>query len=650
MLLACLLLGLAASAVVLLARARLEARYRAVEIVLDGDDWLTLIRREGRDPVEVLRAARGYGATSVALGDNTLKRLAADGVVSYASGGQLAALARYATPAPAVGRLLGRGAPRPEAVYVAGSPDALAFVGDRLGLLLGPGRVRDRDGVLEVLGTPEDLEEIGLGFRPEDAGLARAAGLSVVLRPRNYRGLTVEHLNALAAAAAATAPEPTLIFALTEVAGYEGLVPEAAEAYRRIGARFGRIEVFTARRQQRGEDRFTAAMRPMVIRVFSITPEELATFRPRDVVERFVRAAQERNLRLLYLRPMLATTAGYVPIEVNLQLIRTIADRLRQAGFATGRARPLEPLDIPAPVVWFVALGAGALCLLVLDALAPAWGVDLPTSWRWAVLVGIVAATAGLGLTRLDTLWRQGLALATAVAGATGAVIWALPRPGRRGHWIAAGWGTLLRALGVAAATGMLVAALLSQWGFMLAVSTFLGVKVAHVAPVLLAGLWLAFEGRPGRWSDRLRDASGWLARPLGVGAALAAIVAGAGAVLLLARTGNVSVPLSGLEQQLRETLEAALGARPRTKEFLIGYPALVLAGLSAAAGWRRLALPLAMVGAIGTAGAVNSFSHIHTPILYTVWRTANALLLGALAAVPPALVLLWVARRTARS
>jgi hypothetical protein len=196
----------------------------------------------------------------------------------------------------------------------------------------------------------------------------------------------------------------------------------------------------------------------------------------------------------------------------------------------------------------------------------------------------------------------------------------------------------------------MLVAALLSQWEFMMAVSTFLGVKVAHVAPALLAGLWLAFADRPGRWPDRLRDASRWLARPLGVGVALVALVAGAGAVLLLARTGNVSVPLSGVEQRLRETLEAALGARPRTKEFLIGYPALVLAGLSAAAGWRRLALPLAMVGAIGTAGAVNSFSHIHTPVIYTVWRTANALLLGALAAVPPALVLLWIAKRTARS
>jgi hypothetical protein len=649
-LLVCLALGLAAAAMVLVARARLEGRYRAVEIVLDGDDWLTLIRREGRDPVEVLRAARDYGATSIALGDNTLKRLAAEGGVSYASGGQLVALARLAAPAPAVGRLFGRGAPRPEAVYVAGRPDVLAFVGDRLRLLLGAGRVRDLDGVLEVSGTVEDLEEIGLGFRPEDAGLARAAGLGVVLRPRNYRGLTAEHLTALAAAAAATAPEPTLIFALTEVAGYERLIPDAAEAYRRIGARFGRVEVFTARRQQRGEDRFTLAMRPMVIRVFSITPEELATFRPRDVIERFVRAATERNLRLLYLRPMLATTAGYAPLEGNLQLVRTIAERLRQGGFATARARPLEPLDIPAPVVWFVALGAGALCLLVADVLMPALGVELPGAWRWAVLAGVVVATAGLGLTRLDTLWRQLLALATAVAGATGAVVWALPRPGTRGHWVAAGWGTLLRALGVAAATGMLVAALLSQWEFMMAVSTFLGVKVAHVAPALLAGLWLAFADRPGRWPDRLRDASRWLARPLGVGVALVALVAGAGAVLLLARTGNVSVPLSGVEQRLRETLEAALGARPRTKEFLIGYPALVLAGLSAAAGWRRLALPLAMVGAIGTAGAVNSFSHIHTPVIYTVWRTANALLLGALAAVPPALVLLWIAKRTARS
>jgi hypothetical protein len=56
------------------------------------------------------------------------------------------------------------------------------------------------------------------------------------------------------------------------------------------------------------------------------------------------------------------------------------------------------------------------------------------------------------------------------------------------------------------------------------------------------------------------------------------------------------------------------------------------------------------LAGAIGTAGAINSFSHLHTPLLYTFWRTGNALMVGAVLAVPAAVVLLWITPRISRS
>jgi hypothetical protein len=93
---AVLVLGALAALVPLGMRARLEAGYRTVEIVLDAQDWLTLIRREGRDVGEVMRDLRRRGATSVALSDVTLKHLAEEGVVSYASGGTLQSLSRVA--------------------------------------------------------------------------------------------------------------------------------------------------------------------------------------------------------------------------------------------------------------------------------------------------------------------------------------------------------------------------------------------------------------------------------------------------------------------------------------------------------------------------------------------------------------------------
>ncbi len=655
LLVGCLIVGLLAAAVVAVFRHRVEARYRTVEIVLDGPDWRTLARREGRSVRAVLGEARRRGATSVAVPDATLRQLADEGVATYAAGGALLAQARAAPLAGGFARLRAVGAIRADAVYIAAAPDVFPWLVGTLRVLLGADRVRVVEGVIEALGVQSDLEELGLGVHERLVEDYRAAGLHLVLRPRNYRGLTATSLQALVDGYARVAPEPTFVFALTEVQGYEGLVDAAAAAYRRVGARFGRIEVFAARRKQRGEDRLTALMRPEVIRVFSVTPEELQQLRPREVADRFVRAAQERNLRLLYVRPLLATPAGVPALEANFQLVESIAADLHRLGFRTGRARPLPDRILPGPhpvaplVTALVALGGAALGLLVLHDLARAVGVRLPGGTDAAVLTAVVAGTLMTAGRSWEDLWRQVLALGIALAGAAGATMWALPRPASgSGNPVVAGYLTLARAVGLAAAAGLLVAAVLAQWTFMLAVRTFLGVKAAHVIPVLVVGLWLAFAGRPAAgWRAALADVAAWLGRPLRVGTALALLAAGVAAALLLVRTGNVGLPLASAEQQLRQALEARLVARPRTKEFLLGYPALVLAGAAAAAHRPQVATAFALLGTVGTAGAINSFSHLHTPLLHTLWRTAHAFWLGGVVAAPAVVVLLWTGRRT---
>ncbi|HXF82248.1 MAG TPA: DUF5693 family protein, partial [bacterium] len=218
------------------------------------------------------------------------------------------------------------------------------------------------------------------------------------------------------------------------------------------------------------------------------------------------------------------------------------------------------------------------------------------------------------------------------------AVAGAVPR--RPGSPVRAGVRTLWLASLGSVAGGAIVAALLTRWEFMMAADVFLGVKVAQLAAVGLVALLLWRHDRPARtWRETAADLWAWSGQPLRMrSAALVVLVALAG-VILLARSGNFGLPLLGLEERLRTALEDLLVARPRTKEYLIGHPALVLAGAAAAAGWRRWVMPLAVVGAIGQAGIVNSFSHIHTPLLYTAWRTVNALWLGTMLGVVAAYV-----------
>lgn len=95
----------------------------------------------------------------------------------------------------------------------------------------------------------------------------------------------------------------------------------------------------------------------------------------------------------------------------------------------------------------------------------------------------------------------------------------------------------------------------------------------------------------------------------------------------LLLRTGNAGANWkSGWEQSFRHHLEQWMIARPRFKEFAIGYPLLIL-GLHEGRG--RLGRVLVGLGMIGPVSVVNTFCHLHSPLILAYWRTANGVVLG---------------------
>ena len=101
-----------------------------------------------------------------------------------------------------------------------------------------------------------------------------------------------------------------------------------------------------------------------------------------------------------------------------------------------------------------------------------------------------------------------------------------------------------------------------------------------------------------------------------------------------------------GSEQLLRDRLEDLLVARPRFKEFAIGYPLLLL-GLHMRSSTASLTPPslfkgegdralgegwslLIAIGMIGPISVVNTFCHLHSPLYLALWRTANGIVLGS--------------------
>lgn len=623
-------LGLAGALAILWSRWTVESAYRTVEIVLDGRDWDALVVREGRDPREVLAEAARRGATSVAVYEWTLERLAERGEIVYRSREELQAESYLRGLAPPFSASAGNSEPNPSAVFITGRRDALAFVESSLTAILGRSRVRRSGDVLEVRGLRDDLEQLGLGLRPRDLERVRAAGLAPALRLRNYPGLTKEGLAAKGAALRELGSGYPVVFELNEVLGYDRLLSDTARVLRAAGDRYGRIEVFSARRKQRGEDRLAREMRPEVIRLFSLTPEELLVLPMGEARDKFVRSARERNIRLLYIRPFVPT-AGMVGTATNLGFVADVARDARRFGLRTGRAVPLPEVRVHPALRALVGFGALAAMGLALLMLSDAVGVPVPIRFVWALVVLGLVLTVAIMLSGPLILWLKLLALGTAATLPAVSLAAAMPRrvevapvlAGVRALWLASG-GSIV--------AGLLVAALLTRWEFMMAADVFLGVKIAQLIPVALVVLLLWRHDQSAQsWRETARDLWEWSGHPLLLRYAVAAVVVGLAAVILLARSGNFGLPLLAVEDRLRDFMEDLLVARPRTKEYLIGHPALVLAGAAAVAGWRRWVLPLAALGAIGQAGIVNSFSHIHTPLLYTAWRTVNALWLGTL-------------------
>jgi hypothetical protein len=104
----------------------------------------------------------------------------------------------------------------------------------------------------------------------------------------------------------------------------------------------------------------------------------------------------------------------------------------------------------------------------------------------------------------------------------------------------------------------------------------------------------------------------------------VAAVVVG----YLVLRTGNAGGAWkAGWEQGLRDRLEDFFIARPRFKEFAIGYPLLVLGLYSEG---KREARCLVALGMIGPISMINTFCHLHSPLYLAFWRSLNGILLGA--------------------
>ena len=185
----------------------------------------------------------------------------------------------------------------------------------------------------------------------------------------------------------------------------------------------------------------------------------------------------------------------------------------------------------------------------------------------------------------------------------------------------------ITRTMLISLSGGLIIAALLTQYQFILAIQLFSGIKIAYVLPILLVTWYLWWVN-----SEDKKILLDEVKKPILFEHALLMSILLVFGVVYITRSGNFSfLAISNMEEKIRIFLEKYLIARPRNKEFLIGYPLLSLAIAMNYLDIQYLKLPIIIIGCVAPITVVNTFCHIHSPILFSLLRTFNGYWLGLL-------------------
>lgn len=647
---AVLIVALIASLVVALFRVRTESHARRVELAMDFTDFDALARSYDYNPAAFLIALRRAGLTSLALTEELGANVGYNGR-AYATTG--AALVNQAAISPIGDPLLAalvrsnrieRGA-----IYLL-VDDAATYERYRtqLALHFSARSVRvlraKRPWLLEVRTQIDYFNAIALGIPTDQIKLARRLGLLVVPRFQNDERYGAPQINALFDDVLRYDPKVSTVmfFGLSnEVVGYPDHLEDTADAFKSRSFNFGSIETYDPTQVQKGNDTLARLIPGRTVRVQAIAKTELDKLKLDDVVARYALGVRERNVRVVYLRPW-GHRDGDLSIEAtNVEMVKAIAGELRAAGFRLGRATPIPQYRGNNRVlVGIAALAVPSIFVLLLEFFG--W-------YRRRYAIAAYALTVLLYLAGLlahhDEFVRSSIALAGALLFATAALLILIPAwreaaaADTRTQLIRSlGW--MIAATGVALLGALVVVGVLSSPLTMEEIDRFRGVRLVLALPPAIALALYLFDRRYGSRVQRARDV---FLSPVLTYQLLAGVLILAAGALMLVRSGNDSdVSPTPLELGLRHALTATLSVRPRFKEFLIGFPAMMLLPALLAPHRRAIGWLLALAIGVGIGDVIDTFSHLHTPIEISILRVINGLVVGAIIGA----VLIWLYRR----
>ena len=656
-------------------RSLKEQRNRVVEIVADYEDFSEIALETGKSIQDVSNELISSGVTSIAISEESLLDMKEDGEILMYSGVDLKYLNvhfnnEYFNLASSAKEYLDNNSTDYSNVTVifGNNMDTYDFLNNSFNTRFADATVSFNEGnnfCILIDRRMEKVKNVGLGLVDEDFEEAKVLGFNnIIPRIENHEGITTKEVDALYTQLKKHKVR-TIIFAGVTVFGQD-YQDEKGEMLKYIGEKFSQkdAEIITAIIEKPAETDLETAQRGIKLlskysnyvntKVFSTDANQLQKLSYEGLAEQWGRAISQRNVRVLYVRPLdKAEKTTQENYENTLKAIKEIKARIKHMGMELGNAKGLTSIWQNSYVQMGMAVGiisAGFLLLIMLFD-----DKYLIKFNRAIYFIYIVAIAGTLGLyiipglyNNLGDLANKMFAFAASVIFASIAGVWLVDRYKAdnflvKGSDIRKGMVLLIISALIAAIGGLYIGAILSSSKYVLKLDTFRGVKLSFLLPLVVWGF--AYVIKVGFYSDNkgeplplLEQCKLFFEEKVTVKyVAIVGVVLGALALIVMRSGNTMTSSASSLELMFRSFLEKYLVARPRTKE-LIAFPILFLIPYLAKFKNKEFVFLAMGVGMIGIENIINSFCHIRMPIfitsLSTIYSLIFAIIIGSICVV----------------
>lgn len=630
-------IGLISAGQLVYKRIQIEKEQNHIENIVNYDAILRSAKFSKKSQYQIMQDLKDAGVTSMAIYDMTLKKLNIKGKIQVMRGGQTGDILFYDYDKKSVpGKTYVFSVPLQEGYF----KETWEAVEHRLGKDNYRLRQTSAGLALELDPSYEQVLEMNLALSRLQAEEVIKQGFNVILRPTNFAYETRKDIEFELDRMEGLPNITGIVFVGKEALGYKNDISYTVKRLNSMHIPIIGIESTTQLQYepQAGFLEMAALEKYQVGRLYTIPDDYLKKLQPSRVPQMYFISDMERNVRYnlfnLYQRGYDNKTA----LDTSISYMKEVKDKLESRGYVLGRASVYPHYKPYFLSMIAVLLGAIALFAYTLNQLLPM------SVYKRVLIFAVLAFTSFISYFIYNPiLIRQIWALSSAIFAPVASLLFIMDK------WKAekievSSLNAVVKSIAyviiaalMASVGGLYIGSLLGSTDFFMEFNIFRGVKLTFVMPILL--IMFAYLERFPIWKkgnvNSISKAKEFITDILQTKVKVITLV-GLGLLLIVAwifvgRSGHsAGVPVPGIELKLRHFLENVMYARPREKEFIIGYPALIVSTYAYLKRWPiQIHCLFTIASIIGLGSMVETFAHIRTPIFMSIMRGFDGCWLG---------------------